>query len=146
MATAMLLVACCQSGCTALVIGGAGAAGVAGYAYMKGECDRTYPYPIAQTFPAVRDAVASMGLPVVKEAVDELSGRLESRTADGQKVTIELEPIGPAVTKVEIRIGTFGDENAARQILARIDERLPGAIEPPPKSTPEVHVGVSVSN
>jgi hypothetical protein len=118
-----------------LVVGGAGAAG---YAYVKGEHEQVYPYPIAQTASAVRDAIHDMALPVVSDAADELGARFESRTAQGEKVVITLEPQGQAVTKVGIRLGVFGDEDASRTIAARIDEHLPA-----PQSS--VHVGVSVS-
>ena len=132
---ATVLAVCLTSGCTLLVVGGAGAAG---YAYVKGEHERVYPYPMAQTASAVRDALHEMTLPVVRDAADELGARFESRTAQGEKVVITLEPQGQAVTKVGIRVGVFGDEDASRTIAARIDERLPS-----PQSS--VHVGVSLS-
>ena len=132
-----VVAACLVSGCTLLVLGGAGA-GAAGYAYVKGENEKVYPCPLSQTLPAVRAAVQETGLPVVSEAADDLGARLESRTSQGDKVTITLEPKGPSVTNVRIRVGVFGDEDASRLILGRIDQLLPGA-------HPEVHVGVSVS-
>ncbi len=131
---------CFHAGCALLLIGGAGAAG---YAYVNGECEKFYPYAMDQTWAAVRDAVQSMGLPVVREASDALSGRLESRTAEGDKVTITLKPKG-AVTDVRIRVGVFGDEDESGLILAEIDKRLPGPYPAPPPR-PDVHVGVSVS-
>lgn len=130
-----VLALCLSSGCTLLVVGGAGAAG---YAYVKGEHERVYPYPIAQIASAVRDALHEMALPVVSDTADELGARFESRTAQGEKVVVTLEPQGKTVTKVGIRVGVFGDEDASRTIAARIDERLPS-----PQSS--MHVGVSVS-
>ena len=136
-AVVAILAGCFVGGCTLLVLGGAGA-GAAGYAYVKGENEKSYPVPLSQTLPAVREAVQQTGLPVISEAADDLGAKLESRTAQGDKVTITLEPKGPAVTNVRIRVGVFGDEDAARLILGRIDQLLPAA-------HPEVHVGVSVS-
>ena len=131
-----ILVGCLTSGCALLVLGGAG--GAAGYAYVKGEYEKSYPYPIAQSLPAVRAAVQEAGLPAPIEAADALGAKLESRTAQGDKVTITLEPKGTAVTNVRVRVGVFGDEDASRLILSRIDQLLPPA-------HPEVHLGVSVS-
>ena len=136
-AVGAVLAACLSSGCTLLVLGGAGA-GAAGYAYVKGESEKSYPYPIAQSLPAVRAAVKEAGLPAISEAADDLGAKLESRTAQGDKVSITLQPKGPAVTNVRVRVGVFGDEDASRLILARIDQLLPPV-------HPEVHVGVSVS-
>ena len=129
-----------SSGCALLLVGGAGAAT---YAYVNGESRKYYPYPVEQTWPAVRDSVVALGLPVVQEASNALGARLESRNAEGQKVTIKLEPKG-AATKVEIRIGVFGDEDASQRILAEIDTRLAGGAAIPPP-LPDVHVGVMMS-
>jgi hypothetical protein len=94
------------------------------------------------TWPAVRGAVGSLGLVVISEAQDALSAKLEGQTADEEKVVITLEPKGPSVTKVQVRVGVLGNEERSQLILAKIGERLPGNA---PKSGPEVHVGVSVS-
>ena len=126
-------------GCALLLVGGGGAAG---YAYAAGKHERVYPYPLPQTWEAVREAVAEMQLPVLSERSDALSAKLESQLATGEKLTITLEPKGEAITEVGIRIGTFGDATTAHLIYEKIDARLPGAFEPP---KPEVHFGVSVS-
>lgn len=115
-----------SAGCTALMVAGAGAAGVAGYAYLEGKREKTYPYPITQTWPAVSEAVKSLELPVLQETADGLGARLEGRTAQGEKVAVTLTPKGDA-TEVQIRVGVFGDENASELILAAIEERLPSA-------------------
>ena len=121
-----ILTGCLAGGCTLMVLGGAGA-GAAGYAYVKGENEKVYPCPLSQTLPAVRAAVQETGLPVVSEAADDLGAKLESRTSQGDKVTITLEPKGPSVTNVRIRVGMFGDEDASRLIFGRIDPLLPAA-------------------
>jgi hypothetical protein len=136
---ALLLVG--SSGCALVAVG---AGGAAGYAYASGRHEKIYPYPLDQTWAAVRDAVQELQLPVETERSDALSARLESHLATGEKVTITLEPKTPGLTEVRIRVGTFGDHVTSRMVFDRIDSRLPGPYPaPPPK--PEVHVGVSVS-
>lgn len=113
------------SGCTALMIAGAGAAGAAGYAYLNGELEKSYPVSVGQAWNAVTAAVEELGMPVVKQSVDDLGGRLESITADGKKVVIKLEA-RPTVTTVKVRVGVFGDKNRSIMILDRIDQKLSG--------------------
>lgn len=120
------LLGLCCSGCTALMIAGAGAAGAAGYAYLNGELEKSYPVSVGQAWPAVTTAVEELGMPVVKQSVDDLGGRLETVTADGKKVVIKLEA-RPTVTTIKVRVGLFGDKNRSIMILDRIDQKLMGS-------------------
>lgn len=131
--------ACLSGGCALLLVGGAGAAS---YAYISGKCEKHYPYPLADTFAAARDAVESLELPVIAESHDALSGRIDSIMASGDKVVITFDSKGPSVTEVGVRVGVVGSEEKSNQIIARLDERLPGGIVPP---RPDVHVGVTMS-
>ena len=137
----MLLAVVSPSGCALLLVGGGGAAG---YAYAAGEQEKLYPYPLADTWAAVRESVAEMQLPSLNERSDALRARLESETASGEKVSITLIAKGNAVTEVGVRVGTFGDANASRMLFDKLDARLPGPYPAPP-SKPDVHFGVSVS-
>ncbi|GEM_PF-672596 len=120
------LVALCSTGCTALMIAGAGAAGAAGYAYLNGELEKSYPVSVGRAWPAVTAAVEELGMPVLQQSVDDLGGRLESMTADGKKVVIKLEA-RPTVTTIKVRVGLFGDKKRSIMILDRIDKRLSDA-------------------
>jgi len=113
------------SGCAALLIGGAGAAGYAGYKYVKGEAKQFYPHPLAQTWTAVRESVQQLGMPVTYEAADQFGARLESVTAEGKKVTIKLVPRGYG-TELRVRVGMFGDEYVSKRLLAQVNQRLCG--------------------
>jgi hypothetical protein len=118
---AIVVLAVNASGCALLVGAGAGAAG---YAYLNGDLEKSYPGTVGRVWPCVKQTIEDMQMPVLSESVDELGGRLESRTADGRRVHIELEA-KPAVTVVRVRVGTIGDRDASHKILDRIDERLP---------------------
>ncbi len=122
---ALLTVCLAGTGCTALMVVGAGAAGAAGYAYMNGELEKSYPVSVGQCWPAVVESVRELGMPVISQSVDDLGGRLESRTADGKKVVIRLEA-RPMATVVKVRVGLFGDKARSIVILDRIDQKLTG--------------------
>ncbi len=114
-----------SSGCAALLVGGAGAAGYAGYKYLKGDAKQFYPHPLAQTWNALRQSVDQLGLPVTYEAADQFGAQLESMTADGKKITIKLLPRGHG-TELRVRVGVFGDEYVSKRLLAQVTQQLTG--------------------
>jgi tetrahydromethanopterin S-methyltransferase subunit F len=118
------------NGCTALLVAGAGAAGAAGYAYLNGELEKSYPASVGQCWTAVVEAVQELGMPITAHAVDELGGYVESRTAEGKKVTIRLVA-RPNMTTVKVRVGVFGDQQRSLAILDCIDQKI-GANLPNP--------------
>lgn len=127
----MIFLAVNVQGCAVLVGAGAGAAG---YAYVNGDVTKTFPSPIGHVWSCVKETASTMRLTVASEAVDDLGGKLECQAADGRDVTIHLES-RPEGTSVGIRVGTFGDRDAARQILDRIDSTVTGAQSNPTKAS-----------
>src|SRR5262249_32395515 len=111
---------------------------------------------------AVLAALKDLQFPVVNQKIEGEETHIESRTTDGSKITIILEShmsrvpaVGP-VTRVSIRVGTFGDDAVATMLHNQIEAHLlpvnqavvpprpPETKEPPrlaepepaPKSTP----------
>ena len=125
--------------CALLAVGGA-----AGYAYSTGKHERLYSYPVGQTWEAVRQSVVELELPILSERSDAHSARLESKWTTGEKAIVTLEAKGENVTKVAIRVGTFGDDAASEQVFKQIDTHLEGGVSPPTPE-PKVHVGASIS-
>ncbi|MCC6552064.1 MAG: DUF3568 family protein [Polyangiaceae bacterium] len=111
------------SGCLGAAAAGA-AVGVGTYAYVKGDLNATVQAPLDKTWEATNDALADLGLIVKERTIDAFAGRIEASQVEGGDVRIRLEPAGPKATKVNIRVGTFGDEGRSRAILEEIQERL----------------------
>jgi hypothetical protein len=65
-----------------------------------------------------------MHLQVDQQKKDELGGNFQAERSDGTGVTIKEEPVGTATTRVKIRVGTFGDQQASEDIQKRIDANL----------------------
>src|SRR5262249_12034346 len=82
-----------SSGCLAAAItAGAVGAGAAGYAYYQGAVPRDYSAGMDQTWNATQSALADLGMPVVAAQRDDGGATIESRTGDGSKISISLEP------------------------------------------------------
>jgi hypothetical protein len=137
-----------NGGCLLVAAGaGAGAAGAAGYAYVKGQQEHEYTAGLDDAYAAVRTALLELHFPILAESRQPGRSRIESRTADGAPVVINLESAasrvpapGPA-TRVSIRVGTFGDETASGRIfdqagLHLVPQGTATAAAPPPALVP----------
>jgi hypothetical protein len=113
------------SGCAALVVGTAvGAAGVAGYAYVKGELKGTEAASLDKTWAATQAAMKDLEFVVVNQRKDAVQAELEARTAKSTKVTVDLKSLSDTTTEVRIRVGTFGDKAVSLTILEKIKSKL----------------------
>ena len=127
---AMLLAAgaaLASAGCLVVAAGAAaGGAGAVGYAYLRGQLYRDFPADVPNSAAAVHTALVELQMPI--NAEDRTS--FESRTGDGSIVRIRLEPQSAAipaegpVTRVSVRVSTFGDEEVTRRILDQVETHL----------------------
>lgn len=136
-----------QSGCLLAAAGLAGAA-AAGTAYAKGKICALYNARPNDAWAATRQAVAEMGMPILEEEYDGREGMIRTRTAEGDLVRIYLEARtsgipsdGGPITKICIRVATFGDWPLSERIMAQIGAHLappqvvaaqPPAVQPMP--------------
>jgi hypothetical protein len=138
LAIAVAAVAVVQGGCLVVAAGVAGGAAAAGYCYYKGRVCQEYPASLADTLAAVRTSLAELQFPITKEETKSESAYVTSRTADGSKVSIELDlvpsrvPADGTLTRVGIRVGlAFGDEAVSKRILDQVSLHLvPGPMVP----------------
>ena len=121
-----------QTGCIAAAVTGAVVgAGAAGYAYYQGAVPRDYPANMDLTWTAAQQAVVDLGMPLEKAVRDSDGGTIETKTGDGDKVQIHLEPRAARVpadgqwTNVSVRVAIFGDGQLSERILNQIDTHLP---------------------
>jgi hypothetical protein len=135
-----------QGGCL-LAIAGACAGGAAtGYFYCKGRIYRDYPAGLPDGRNATHAALNDLRFPLI--TVEDKDGKsfLVTKTSAGKKVRIYLDclpspiPAEGLVTRVSIRVATFGDESVSARILDQIAWRLghaaPVVPVPPPGSPP----------
>jgi Protein of unknown function (DUF3568) len=118
-----------NSGCLLVAAGAAGGAAV-GYAYCKGGVCSTYNAGFADTFAASQAALRDLGMPIVLEEETAADGFLESRTADGNRVRVYVEPVTSKIpaeavqTRVCVRVATFGDRPVSERILDQVGLHL----------------------
>jgi len=133
-------IAVAQSGCLAAAAGVA-AGGAAGYAYWQGRVGRDYVANRDDVWNALHTSLSELQMPVVTENRDTDEDHIESKTADGDKVkidvTVKKSPI-PAegdISRVSVRVATFGDTVVSSRLLDQVDRHLmpaPSPGTPPP--------------
>jgi ABC-type sugar transport system substrate-binding protein len=109
------------AGCAAVAVGAAAGGTVA---YVRGDLEVTYDHSLERVFDAARAAMDDLGFATVSDRGDRTGGEIVARTARDRRVQIVLEPVADQVTKVRIRIGTFGDQDLSMRINEAIRERL----------------------
>jgi hypothetical protein len=120
-ACAILLLAA-TPGCIAIVAGAAGA-GTA-VAYSAGKLSTELPASLDKTVKAAHEAVRQLGFAPISEHQDSLEAAIFCRTSADKGVRIELGRVGDGITKVEIRVGFFGDESVSLGILDKVKVNL----------------------
>jgi hypothetical protein len=125
-----------SSGCLWLAAGAACAGGAAaGYAYLRAPLYREFSVSVADAQAAARLALAELQFPPPTEEKTADGVVLESRTGDDHKVRIEVAarpmpiPAEGPVTRLSVRVGTFGDEVVSQRLLDHAGMHLvaPGA-------------------
>jgi hypothetical protein len=126
----ILLSTLTHSGCLLAV--GSAAAGGAAYAYYRGCYTEPVPADFATTWHATREALTDLGLPVTAESREGLTGLIESKLPDGDKVAVQIKevispiPNSPHESEVGVRVALFGDEKVSRRIVQQIQTRAAG--------------------
>ena len=139
----LFLVALANSGCLLATTAGIAGGAAVGYAYCKGRVCETYNAGTEDTWAATRTALVELGMPIVKEERKGSEGFIESRTADGDRVRVYMEPEMsriPAegqISRVSVRVAVFGDRPVSDRILDQLGAHLafaplPGVGTPPP--------------
>ena len=122
---ALVAVACVAlltvGGCVVAAVG-VGAAGTV--AYVKGDLELVEPTGLDQVYSAAERAVDDLGLFVLSKKKDELAASIIARDADDKKIYIRLSATSQGITKLSIRVGTFGNETKARLVYDKIKENL----------------------
>ena len=100
------------------------------HAHPGGDLETEEPYKLETVHAATKDAMKQLQLSVLegKSEKDALSATLVARDASDKWVTIQLKALGEQMTKLSIRIGTFGDQTKSHMIYNRIRENLKATV------------------
>ena len=110
-----------SSGCVLVAVGAAAAGSVA---YVRGELSTTLDHKLETSAQAAERALEQLKFVKVSQKQDALVALLIARTVEDKKIEIRLSATTEASTKVQIRVGVFGDEALSLKILERIKANL----------------------
>jgi hypothetical protein len=145
--TLIALLALMPAGCLLALAGAAGGAAATGYFYYKGRVCRDYPASLPDVRNAVHAALLDLHFLIFTEEAKDGKAFLVTKTTNGKKVRIYLDclsspiPAEGLITRVSIRVATFGDESISARIFEQVAWRLghPGPVAPvPPPGAPPV--------
>ena len=109
------------TGCALMAVG-TGAGAVAYYELNKLETNLGTDY--SKVVKATQAAIKELEFSPISENKDALKAEFVARTALDKKVEIILTKSGDQVTKVQIRVGLFGDRDLSIAILDKIKRNL----------------------
>lgn len=122
--TLLILTAIFANGCFLV----AGAVGVgAGAVWYYGALRSTEETSHTKLFDASKAAVGELGMTVTEDAVDATEGKIEATTGEDRRVAISIRRVTENTSELVIRVG-IADEAGARELYAKIKEKLPGVV------------------
>ena len=120
---ASLAISILVTGCVAaLAVGAAGGAG--GYAWASGKLSFTTPHGIGECHDATISSLSDLKIKLISDQTDRLAGRIKGQTATGDAVTVDLEPQPPNITKIDVRVGFWGNKTRSTMIADGIKRHL----------------------
>lgn len=110
-----------SSGCMAVAVAGATAAGVV---WVRGALETNLDRDLGRVHDAAVSAVEDLEFALVSKRKSGVDGEVVARTALDKRVSITLKQVTQNTTKISIRVGLMGDEAMSQVILERIRKRL----------------------
>jgi DNA polymerase III delta prime subunit len=107
-----------NSGCALLLAGAVGGAGTA--VWLSDKLTQAVNAPFDKTVLAVKSALAELDLHIIREIQKDDVAQVISEYYAGQKVWVDIHKMTKRSSRVEVRVGLTGDEEAARKILDQI--------------------------
>ncbi|MBD3264611.1 MAG: DUF3568 family protein [Candidatus Omnitrophica bacterium] len=110
------------SGCLPLLAGAAGGTGTA--VWLSGKLTREFDSPFEECIEAVKTALESFDFAVTKETKKEEIAQIKSEYSDGKTIWVDIRKISPNSSRIDVRVGALSDEEAARQIMERVESYI----------------------
>ena len=109
------------SGCTAAVIG----VGEQAYNHVRGDLLGIVAEPLEQVYSASVEALKQLdGYEISKQEINIIEGNVTAYDPTARKVVIDLSKTEHDQTRIQIRIGLFGDKLESTYLYDRIQESL----------------------
>ncbi len=123
-AVVVLLVSLLATGCSILLVGVVAVAGIGAYKYVKGESIRQYSVSYESGWKACERTLKDLEMPFYTDTKGPLKGTLKATNSAGKTVIVTVRSLPKNVTRISIRIGTFGDRLASERMHEIIAGKL----------------------
>ncbi len=104
-------------GCALLVAGAVGGVGTA--VWLSDKLVQDVDAPFEKSIQATKRAFAKLKMTITKETKEDDVAQLISEYY-GKKVWVDVHKVSSKASRIEVRVGLTGDEQAAREILDKI--------------------------
>lgn len=113
-----------SSGCFLFAVAAVGAGAAGTVAYVDGKLEASLGYSFESVAAASNRAISQLQFAQPEERKDALSDTLTTHDAKGDSIEVIVTKVGDSLTKVDIRVGTFGDQQMSQSILDKIKANL----------------------
>ena len=101
-------------------------------AYINGELEFADAVPMEVMYKATIDAMNELRFDLEHTRIGDKSGAVHAREQEGRRIKVFLEEKSPTVTKINIRVGVFGDRAISQLVQVAINNHRPEEFEVPP--------------
>ena len=119
------------TGCIVAVAAVGAGIGIGAYSYSEGELTDEVPASPQKVVTAANAAFHDLQMTVISSESSVADGKVVAVTATEKKVKVEIKARSTAISKVSIRVGTWGDEALSVRIMDSIKAHL--GITPAPQ-------------
>lgn len=109
-------------GCVVLLAGAAGGAGTA--AWLSGKLSQEVNVSFERALAAAKNGLKSLKYNISKETKKEDVVQIMSNYSDGRTIWVDIHRVTGSSSRIEVRVGATGDQEAARKVLDRIKRYL----------------------
>ncbi len=120
----LVCIAVLFSGCVGAAVAAGAAGGAGGYRWASGKLSFNTTHSLTHVHGATLSAFRDLDITVTSDVTDKLSGRIKGETPIGESVAVDLEPQGANITKLDIRVGFWGDRGKSEKIADAIKRHL----------------------
>jgi len=111
-----------NSGCFALLLGGA--AGAAGVVYIQGVLEQNFDRNIKDVHEAALKTMKAQEIYVSSDVLNYADAEIKGEYEDGEAVTVNVKALTEKSSKLKIRVGVFGDEIKSNVLMRAIEKKL----------------------
>ncbi len=101
-------------------------------AFVNGEMVAAIPKPLTTVYDAADSALRELQFNMGQQKLGDFNGYLYATETQRRRIEITLEKKSPVVTKVNIRVGFFGDQAMSRLIMGTLQSKLNPTGKPMP--------------